>query len=74
MQLELRHQNLKVLDLFDVFCPGDVCMYQAPNGEFMYRDEYSHPSAEASIISQAKLLESVRDLMAKMSENTALLN
>ncbi|MBE9138070.1 acyltransferase [Nodosilinea sp. LEGE 07088] len=40
-------ENNRVVDLFDLFCPGDRCTYTAPTGEILYRDEYSHPSIEA---------------------------
>ena len=34
------------IDLFDVFCPGPVCSFEA-HGVVLYRDEFGHPSAEA---------------------------
>jgi peptidoglycan/LPS O-acetylase OafA/YrhL len=37
---------LTSIDLFDVFCPGTVCGYQA-HGVVLYRDEFSHPSVES---------------------------
>jgi hypothetical protein len=37
---------LTPIDLFDVFCPGPVCGYEA-HGVVLYRDEFSHPSVEA---------------------------
>ncbi|WP_081972563.1 acyltransferase family protein [Leptolyngbya sp. KIOST-1] len=43
--------KIRVVDLFDVFCPGDRCTYSASNGELLYRDEYSHPSVEAARLS-----------------------
>jgi hypothetical protein len=38
--------KLHVVDIFDVFCPEEQCTYNAKNGQFLYRDEYSHPSVE----------------------------
>ena len=38
--------KLRVVDLFDIFCPGELCTYNAKNGQILYRDEYSHPSVE----------------------------
>ncbi|MGC2410438.1 MAG: acyltransferase family protein [Methyloceanibacter sp.] len=65
--LERRHHNFKVLDLFDVFCPADRCTFQAHRGTFMYRDEASHPSVEANIMSQPQLLRVVQALQRKMT-------
>jgi hypothetical protein len=38
--------KLHVVDIFDVFCPEEQCTYIAKNGQFLYRDEFSHPSVE----------------------------
>jgi peptidoglycan/LPS O-acetylase OafA/YrhL len=40
--------KLQVVDLFDLFCPGSACTYRGRNGELLYRDEHSHPSAAAA--------------------------
>ena len=37
---------LRRIDLFDVFCPGLMCTFQAGQ-TVLYRDEYGHPSVEA---------------------------
>jgi len=42
---------IKVIDLFDIFCPYSQCTYNAANGNILYRDEYSHPSVEAARLS-----------------------
>jgi peptidoglycan/LPS O-acetylase OafA/YrhL len=39
--------KLRLVNLFDTFCAGEQCTYHAPNGQLLYRDEYSHPSIEA---------------------------
>lgn len=39
---------LQVVDVFDVFCPGDICRYLRPDGVVLYRDVWSHPSVEAA--------------------------
>jgi peptidoglycan/LPS O-acetylase OafA/YrhL len=39
---------VKVIDLFDPFCPTDKCSYEAPDGSVLYRDEWSHPSVAAA--------------------------
>jgi hypothetical protein len=65
-ELELRFYNFKVLDLFDVFCPNELCTFQDQDGTFLYRDEFSHPSVEASIRAQAELLRTVQMLQQKM--------
>lgn len=38
--------KLRVVDLFDAFCPEEQCTYNAKNGQVLYRDEFSHPSVE----------------------------
>jgi peptidoglycan/LPS O-acetylase OafA/YrhL len=38
--------KLRIVDIFDVFCPQEQCTYNAKNGQLLYRDEYSHPSVE----------------------------
>ncbi|MFM7449715.1 MAG: SGNH hydrolase domain-containing protein [Leptolyngbyaceae cyanobacterium] len=38
--------KLYIVDIFDVFCPEEQCTYNAKNGQFLYRDEFSHPSVE----------------------------
>lgn len=62
--LELQHKfiNFAVLDLFDVFCPSEVCKFYNDEGIFLYRDEWSHPSVEASILAQPLLLETLDKL------------
>jgi hypothetical protein len=42
-----RQGTLRVVDLFDLFCPGPECTYRSRGGEVLYRDEHSHPSAAA---------------------------
>lgn len=39
--------KLRIVDIFDIFCPEEQCTYNAKNGQFLYRDEFSHPSVEA---------------------------
>jgi peptidoglycan/LPS O-acetylase OafA/YrhL len=38
--------RIRVVDIFNIFCPGKECTYNAKNGQYLYRDEYSHPSVE----------------------------
>lgn len=40
--------KIKVIDLLDVFCPGEICSYKGASGEMLYRDAQSHPSVEAA--------------------------
>jgi len=42
-----RQQKLRVIDLFDRFCPGSVCTYESKVVPLLYRDEWSHPSNAA---------------------------
>jgi peptidoglycan/LPS O-acetylase OafA/YrhL len=39
--------KLRIVDIFDVFCPEQQCTYNAKNGQILYRDEFSHPSVES---------------------------
>jgi hypothetical protein len=58
-----RSSKLKVLDLMEVFCPGDRCTYNASNGKILYRDAKSHPSDDAAMLSAPiirNLLVSIR--------------
>ena len=53
--------KLRIIDIFDVFCPEEQCTYNARNGQVLYRDEYSHPSVESVRLSSPiirKLLSS----------------
>ena len=43
--------KLRIVDIFDVFCPEEKCTYNAKNGQFLYRDEFSHPSVEGARLS-----------------------
>ena len=42
-----RQGALRVVDLFDAFCPGPRCTYLGADGTVLYRDEHSHPSIES---------------------------
>ena len=44
---------IRLVDLFDLFCPGERCNYQAADGELLYRDVFSHPSIEAAEMAAA---------------------
>lgn len=48
----LRDQGkIAVVDLINIFCPGEICTYEAADGEILYRDVWSHPSVEAARLS-----------------------
>ena len=51
-----QHRNFSVLDLFDVFCPGDTCGFYNEKGTFFYRDGASHASVEASRLARPLFL------------------
>ncbi|PJZ70411.1 hypothetical protein CH373_04880 [Leptospira perolatii] len=59
LKLEKENSNFFVLDIFDVFCASDTCKFYKEDGTVLYRDEFSHPSVEASILSQPLLLKTV---------------
>lgn len=47
--------KISAIDLMDIFCPGDTCTYNAKNGQFLYRDVWSHPSVEAAQLSASRI-------------------
>ena len=47
--------ELKIIDLFPIFCPKSNCTYNSLNGQFLYRDEFSHPSVEAVRLSSDEI-------------------
>lgn len=49
---------LRRVDLFDLFCPGEVCTFQNGRTVF-YRDEYGHVSVEAMKLAGPLLRDSV---------------
>jgi peptidoglycan/LPS O-acetylase OafA/YrhL len=63
LELERKFENFAVLDLFDVFCASKICRFYNDKGIFLYRDEWSHPSVEASILAQPRLLATVDKLL-----------
>ena len=72
LELQRKRPNFFVLDLFDVFCPGEVCKFYDEEGRFLYRDEWSHPSVEACILAQPALLETVKKVISPMSHKFRL--
>jgi len=44
-------RDITVVDLMDEFCPGEICTYEAEDGQMLYRDISSHPSVEAARLS-----------------------
>lgn len=50
-----RQGRLRVVDLFDLFCPTQRCTYSSPDGTVLYRDEHSHPSHEAMRLAAPRL-------------------
>ncbi len=46
-----QRRHILVVDLMDVFCPGQMCTYDAGSGEMLYRDDQSHPSVAAARLS-----------------------
>lgn len=57
--IALENSNFVILDLFDLFCPSDLCKFYDDNGVFLYRDQFAHPSIEANILAQPWLLSVV---------------
>ena len=65
LRISEAHGNFAVLDLFDVFCPGSVCRFYNADGVFLYRDMWSHPSVDASVLAKPVLLETVDRLTGR---------
>lgn len=49
---------LRRVDLFDLFCPGEICTFQAGR-TVLYRDEYGHVSVEAMKLAGPLLREAI---------------
>jgi len=47
--------KIKIIDLFPIFCPQPKCTYNSLSGQFLYRDEFSHPSVEAARLSSDEI-------------------
>jgi SGNH domain (fused to AT3 domains) len=47
---------IRVVDVFDIFCPGEECGFFNKEGVLLYRDEWSHPSVDAAILARESLL------------------
>lgn len=60
INVQRNHPNFFVLDLFDVFCPGNTCTFFDEEGTCLYRDEWSHPSVEASVLAQPVFLSTIK--------------
>ncbi len=60
LDIQARHHNFYVLDLIEVFCPGEVCTFTGRKGEFLYRDEWSHPSVEANYSARPVFLSLIK--------------
>jgi hypothetical protein len=46
-----RQHKIAIIDLMEVFCPGETCTYSAKDGAVLYRDASSHVSVEAARLS-----------------------
>ena len=70
LDVQKRFSNFSVLDLFNIFCPTNepVCSFYNRQKVFLYRDEWSHPSVEASVLAQPTLLRAV-DQMNEVREH-----
>ncbi|MDH4199253.1 MAG: acyltransferase [Spirochaetia bacterium] len=69
LELQQKYSNFAVLELFDVYCPTDVCKFYNDKGIFLYRDEWSHPSVEANMLAQPILLQIVDKLIDSASHS-----
>ncbi|PKA27043.1 acyltransferase [Leptospira sp. mixed culture ATI2-C-A1] len=62
LSIKNEHSNFYILDLMDIFCPEKECRFVNPKGDFLYRDEFSHPSVEASILAKTSLREVIQKI------------
>jgi SGNH domain-containing protein len=65
LDIHAKHRNFYILDLLDVFCPAEVCSFNGQNGEFLYRDEWSHPSVEANGLARPIFLSVLQRAVAE---------
>ncbi|AKI03379.1 putative acyltransferase (plasmid) [Hoeflea sp. IMCC20628] len=56
--------KIDVLDLFEVFCPDEVCEYTDNDGILLYRDVYSHASLKAAYRSRALVAKWLKQVQA----------
>ena len=40
--------DIHVIEIFDAFCPGEICSYTDEDGVLLYRDIFSHASVDAA--------------------------
>jgi peptidoglycan/LPS O-acetylase OafA/YrhL len=57
---------LRVLNLFDVFCPDNTCEYADKDGALLYRDVYSHASLLAARRSRPLVAQWLNDIREKI--------
>lgn len=69
LDIQAKHRNFYILDLMDVFCPAEICSFNGQNGEFLYRDEWSHPSVEANNLARPLFLSVVRRAVTATSRD-----
>ncbi|TGL90218.1 acyltransferase [Leptospira congkakensis] len=62
LSLKEEHSNFYILDLMDLFCPENECRFINQDGKFLYRDEFSHPSIEASILARTSLWQVIQKI------------
>jgi hypothetical protein len=58
--VQTKNPNFHVLNLFPVFCPGDVCKLYNSQGVFLYRDAFMHPSVEANYLARPIFLDVIK--------------
>jgi peptidoglycan/LPS O-acetylase OafA/YrhL len=49
--------KIQVVDLLDLFCPGEACTYHNEQGVMLYRDARAHPSVEAARLAAPQIRE-----------------
>ena len=67
LDIQKRHQNFYVLDIFHDLCPGAICKYTTDDGVYLFRDKYAHPSVEGARRSSESLNRAVNELKSRLS-------
>lgn len=62
-QLE-EDEAVTIIDLIDLFCDDRMCSYQTNDGTFLYRDQFSHPSVEASRLASPRVAEALASVIS----------
>jgi peptidoglycan/LPS O-acetylase OafA/YrhL len=63
-KVEREYRNFHVFDPFDIFCPAEICGFFTTDNIPLYRDSWSHPSIEASLLMKPAFVAVVTQALA----------